>query len=175
MSISLINILQELNIHYDGTDISAMNLSYDIAHKFSTCRLAHVGKGVGAIIVKNGKVISFGYNGVVDGIMPCTKDTCIRLTNNIPHGTLREICYGDCAEKRAIINALKLKQDVSGATIYITKSPCISCAKMIINLNIKEVVYVEPYANSEFAFELLNMAGIAYRALYGFCREDHYK
>ena len=173
MNDSLTNILQILNLQYDGTDISAMDLSYDIAHQFSTCRLAHVGKGVGAIIVKNGIIISFGYNGIVDGIQPCTKDTCIRLTHNIPHGTHRDICYGDCAEKRAIINALKLKQDVSGAIIYITKSPCVSCAKMIINLNIKEVVYVEAYSNSDFTFELFSKAGITCRQLQGFYREDH--
>lgn len=166
--------IKKLNEIYNFTDESAMNIAYDIAHKYSTCRLCGVGKGVGAIIIKNNKIISYGYNGVVDNIKPCTKETCLRISRNINHGIRRDECYGDCAEKRAFINAYINGIDVKDAKICVTKSPCISCCKMLINLGIKEVIYNEVYTNSEFSFEIMDKAGIKYRRIENFCREDHW-
>lgn len=159
------SILDELNKKFDGTDQSAMDLAYYIAHTYSSCKLCGVGKGVGAIIVKNKEIICFGYNGMVDNITPCTKDTCLCITREEDHKRDRNICYGDCAEKRAFINAYKNKIDLSNSTIYITKSPCISCCKLIINLGINEVIYDSIYSNSGFSFELLREANIKHRLL----------
>lgn len=161
--------LEKINKYFDGTDISAMNIAYDIAHKYSSCRPC----GVGAVIVKNNKIICYGYNGMVDNIIPCTKKTCLRIARNIEHGTRRDECYGDCAEKRAFINAYKHKIDISNSKIYITKSPCVSCCKMIINLGIKEVIFDSLYSNSEFSFEILEKASIKYRRIENFTRNDH--
>jgi dCMP deaminase len=142
-----------------------MDLAYDIAYKYSTCRKSGVGKGVGAIIVKNSKIISYGYNGVVDGIPICTRETCLRLCRNIPHSTRRDECWGDCAEKRAIIYAYKNKIDISDSIIYGTKSPCVSCCKLLINLGVKEIIYDSIYSKSEFSFEILTKAGIKHRKI----------
>ncbi len=165
--------LEKINSYFDGTDICAMNIAYDIAHKYSSCRLCGVGKGVGAVIVKNNKIICYGYNGMVDNIIPCTKETCLRIARNIEHGTRRDECYGDCAEKRAFINAYKHNIDISDSKIYITKSPCVSCCKMLINLGIKEVIFDSTYSNSDFSFEILEKASIKYRKIENFARNDH--
>lgn len=165
--------LNKINLDFDGTDESAMNFAYDIAHKYSSCRLCGVGKGVGAVIVKNNRIICYGYNGMIDKIKPCTKETCLRISRNIKHGTRREECYGDCAEKRAFINAYQNNIDIKSSKIYITKSPCVSCCKLLINLGIKEVIFNELYSNSDFSFELLNQAGIKYKKMNNFVRKDH--
>lgn len=165
--------IEYLNKTFDLTDESAMNIAYDIAHKYSSCRLCGVGKGVGAIIVKENKIICYGYNGIVDNIEPCTKDSCLRISRNIEHGTRRDECYGDCAEKRAFINAYINNINIKGAKMYITKSPCVSCCKMLINLGIKEIIFSEIYKNSEFSFEILDKAGIKYKLLNDFFRKDH--
>lgn len=165
--------LKNLNRCFDLSDESAMNIAYDIAHKYSSCRLCGVGKGVGAIIVKNNKIISYGYNGMVDNITPCTKDTCLRLSRNIEHGTRRDECYGDCAEKRAFINSYENNINIRGSKIYITKSPCVSCCKLLINLGIVEVVYNELYKNSDFSFEILQKAGVKCKKIENFSRIDH--
>ncbi len=167
------NELKKLNSLFDGSDESAMNIAYDIAHKYSSCRLCRVGKGVGAVIIKDNKIICYGYNGIIDNIKPCTKDSCLRISRNIEHGTRRDECYGDCAEKRAFINAYQNNIDIKNSKIYITKSPCVSCCKLLINLGIKEVIYNEIYSNSDFSFELLNLARIKYKKLENFYRDDH--
>lgn len=172
-NIEIIQELRWLNGKFDGEDICAMNLAYDVAHKYSSCRLCGVGKGVGALIVRNGIILSFGYNGMVAGIRPCTAETCIRLTREPTYGTGRDECYGDCAEKRAFLNAYRTGTDITGAKIYITKSPCISCCKLILNLGLREVIFDEVYAESEFSFELLDMASVPWRKINGFTRADH--
>lgn len=118
-------VVDRLNSQYDNTDDTALNLAYEIAKRYSTCRICGVGKGVGAIFVRDGQIISFGFNGVSGSMQPCTKDTCIRIANNTPRHVNRDICYGDCAEKRAIANAVKNKVNLDKSTVYITKSPCI--------------------------------------------------
>lgn len=164
------SILDKLNKQFKETDRSAMEQAYYIAHNYSSCKLCGVGKGVGAVIKKDNKIICFGYNGMVDYITPCTKDTCLGIIREEEYRKDRNICYGDCAEKRAFINAYKYGIDLSNTTIYITKSPCISCCKLIINLGIKEVVYdaiYSNYPNYEFSFELLRKANIKHRLLKG--------
>lgn len=165
--------LEEMNKEYDLTDKSAMNIAYDIAHKYSSCRLCGVGKGVGAIIIKGNKIICYGYNGMVDNITPCTKETCLRIARNIEHGTRRDECYGDCAEKRAFINAYSNNIDIRNSKIYITKSPCVSCCKLLINLGVTEVIYDELYKKSDFSFEILDKAGVKHRKITNFSRKDH--
>jgi len=61
-NIEIVQELRQLNMKFDGTDICAMDLAYDVAHKYSSCRLCGVGKGVGALIVRNGIILSFGYS-----------------------------------------------------------------------------------------------------------------
>ena len=83
---------------------------------------------------------------MVDKMTLCTKDTCLYITREEDHKRDGHICYGDCAEKRAFINAYKIA--LSDSTIYITKSLCIICCKLIINLGITDVIYNTIYSNS---------------------------
>ena len=148
-----------------------MNIAYDIAHKHSSCRLCWIGKWVWAIIIKDNKIICYWYNGILDRFPICTSDTCLRLKPDYADNS--EICYWDCAEKRAFINAYLNNININGSTIYITRSPCISCTKMIINLWIKEVVFDELYKHHDFSSLLLEKAGIPYRKISNFYRKDH--
>ena len=114
---------------------------------------------VGAIIVKNKRVIATGYNGAPQGIRSCVdKGECLRQKLNIASGTMQEICYAVHAEQNAIIQAARYGINISGATLYCTHQPCVICAKMIINAGIARVVYKEGYPD-EFSLRLFAEAG----------------
>lgn len=121
----------------------------------STC----VRRQVGAVITKDNRIISTGYNGAPKGLKHCTKETCIRLKNNIKSGERHELCRATHAEQNAIISAATMGVSIEGATIYITCSPCILCSKMLINAGIKRIVYKGDYPD-KFSIELLEEAGI---------------
>ena len=115
---------------------------------------------VGAIIVKDKRVMTTGYNGAPSGIASCTeRGECLREKLNIPSGTRAELCYGVHAEQNAIIQAVRYGIDISGATLYCTHQPCVICAKMIINAGIVRVVYKEGYPD-EFSMQLFSEAKI---------------
>ena len=115
---------------------------------------------VGAIIVRDKRVIATGYNGAPAGIKSCMeKGECIRLKNNVPSGTRQEFCYAIHAEQNAIVQAAKLGISVEGATMYVTHQPCSICTKFIINAGIKRIVYKDPYPD-EFAMKLIKESGI---------------
>ncbi len=115
---------------------------------------------VGAIIVKDKRVMTTGYNGASAGISSCVeRGECLREKLNIPSGTRAELCYGVHAEQNAIIQAAKYGVNISGATLYCTHQPCVICAKMIINAGIRRVVYKEGYPD-EFSMKLFSEAEI---------------
>ena len=114
---------------------------------------------VGAIIVKNNKVLGKGNNSVPNGVKPCTEETCIRKVLKLKSGEKQELCRVVHAEQNAILNALLDKKDLKGSTLYVTKSPCMICAKIIINVGIKKVFYAKKYPDEE-AFKILNEAGV---------------
>ena len=121
---------------------------------------ANCAKGkVGAVIVLNEKVLGKGNNSVPKGCMPCTLDTCLRKKYNLRSGERQEICRVVHAEQNAILNALKNDYDLSDSTIYVTKSPCMICAKLIINVGIKRVIYANKYPDEE-AFKILKEAEV---------------
>lgn len=114
---------------------------------------------VGAIIVKDKRVLTTGYNGAPAGISSCVeRGECLREKMNIPSGTHAETCYAAHAEQNAIIQAAKYGANIDGATLYCTHQPCVICAKMIINAGIKRVVYKEGYPD-EFSLKLFEEAG----------------
>ena len=114
---------------------------------------------VGAIIVKDKRVLTTGYNGAPAGISSCVeRGECLREKLNIPSGTHAETCYAAHAEQNAIIQAAKYGANIDGATLYCTHQPCVICAKMIINAGIKRVVYKEGYPD-EFSLKLFEEAG----------------
>ena len=115
---------------------------------------------VGAVVVKNKRVLTTGYNGAPSGITSCTdKGECLRRKLNIPSGTRQEMCYAVHAEQNAICQAAKMGVSLEGATLYCTHQPCTICCRLIINSGIKKVVYVEGYPD-EFSLQLFNEAGI---------------
>ena len=116
---------------------------------------------VGAIIVKDKRVMTTGYNGAPAGVKSCEeKGECLRRKLQIPSGTKHELCFAVHAEQNAIIQAAKYGIDINGATLYCTHQPCVICAKMIINAGIKRVVYQEGYPD-EFSLQLFNEAQVS--------------
>ena len=115
---------------------------------------------VGAIIVKDKRILTTGYNGAPAGVSSCAERAeCIRVNKGIKSGTCQEYCYAVHAEQNAIIQAAKLGLAVYGATLYCTHQPCTICARMIINAGIKRVVYKNGYPD-EFSLQLFNEAGV---------------
>ncbi|HEY8444154.1 MAG TPA: dCMP deaminase family protein [Clostridia bacterium] len=115
---------------------------------------------IGAVIVKDKRIIATGYNGAGSGIESCaSRGYCLRETRNIPSGTMQEICYAVHAEQNAIVQAARLGISINQATLYCTHQPCVICAKLIINSGIKRVVYEHGYPD-EFAVQLFKEADV---------------
>ena len=117
-----------------------MNMAKLVATR-STC----VRREVGAVIVKDKRVLSTGYNGAPKGSKHCDELGCIRVELNVPSGTRHELCRGVHAEQNAVIQAAYFGVSVKDSTIYTTTYPCSMCAKLLINAGIKEIVYNEGY------------------------------
>ncbi len=122
----------------------------------STCLRHHVG----AIIVKDRRILTTGYNGVPAGLPDCLELGCLRNQLRIPSGERHEICRAIHAEQNAIIQAGKHGEDIDGGTMYCTHSPCIVCAKMIVNAGIKRLVTYTDYPDVGGVRELLKDAGV---------------
>ena len=130
----------------------------DITHlvaKRSTC----LRRQVGALLVKDKKILATGYNGAPAGLEHCLDVGCLRQKENIPSGQRHELCRGLHAEQNAIIQAACHGVSIRGATLYCTNHPCIICSKMIINAGIEKIVYEEGYADA-LAEEMLKGSGI---------------
>lgn len=131
----------------------------DFIGSWSSCYQEN--RQVGAVIVRDKRIITTGYNGAPSGVKSCKeKGECLRKKLNIASGTRLESCYAVHAEQNAIAQAAKLGESVDGATIYVTHQPCTICTKMIINSGIKKVVYRNGYPD-EFSKVLLEEAGVA--------------
>ncbi len=115
---------------------------------------------VGAIIVRNKRILTTGYNGAPSGVASCKeRGECIRLKRGIASGTMQEVCYAVHAEQNAIIQAAKLGVSLQDATMYCTHQPCSICAKMIINSGIQRVVFEQGYPD-EFSMQMFDEAKI---------------
>ena len=118
------------------------------------------GRAIGAVIVKDKRIMTTGYNGAPQGLRTCReRGECMRERLGIASGTRAELCYAIHAEQNAIIQAAKLGINIDGGTLYCTHQPCSVCAKMIINAGIKRVVYEQGYPD-EFSLEIFGEAGI---------------
>ncbi len=133
----------------------------DMAELVSTwTSCARKGRAIGAVIVKDKRILTTGYNGAPSGIFNCRdKGYCMRDELGIKSGTQQEKCYAVHAEQNAIAQAAKKGISVDGATLYCTHQPCTICTRIIINSGIARVVYKHPYPD-EFSMELFNEAGI---------------
>ena len=130
----------------------------EVVGSWSSCYQEN--RHVGAVIVKDKRILATGYNGAPSGVQSCKdKGECLRKKLNIPSGTRHEVCYAVHAEQNAICQAAKLGLSVDGATIYVTHQPCSICTKLIINAGIKRVIYKHGYPD-DFSIKLLQDAGV---------------
>ena len=115
---------------------------------------------VGAIIVRDRRILSTGYNGPPQNIIHCDeRGGCLRDKLKIPSGQRMELSRAIHAEQNAIIQAAKVGISIQGSTLYVTTHPCFTCAKMLINAGVKEIIYKDGYPD-EFAKEILEEAGV---------------
>jgi dCMP deaminase len=113
----------------------------ELVSRRSTC----LRRSVGAVLVRDKKILTTGYNGAPSGLKHCAEVGCLRERLNVPSGERVEICRGLHAEQNAIIQAAFHGVSISDATLYVTTFPCSTCMKMLINAGIKRIVYSEGY------------------------------
>ncbi len=121
----------------------------------STC----MRRSVGAILVKEKRILSTGYNGAPSGLKHCYEVGCLREEREIPSGERAELCRGLHAEQNAIIQAAYHGVPIKGSSLYATNLPCSICVKMLINAGIKKIIYGEGYPD-RLARALIKEAGI---------------
>lgn len=121
----------------------------------STC----IRRQVGALIVKDKRILATGYNGAPTGCTHCSELGCMRERLQIPSGQRHELCRAIHAEQNAIVQAAYSGTSVKGGVLYVTNQPCVLCAKMIINAGITKIVFKGEYPD-ELAMELLKEARI---------------
>jgi dCMP deaminase len=123
----------------------------------ATCLRHHMG----AVAVKDKHILTTGYNGAPAGLHDCLELGCLRNELGIPSGKSAEICRAVHAEQNVIIQAALHGISIKGATIYCTHSPCVLCAKMLVNAQIERFVSFGRYSDDEF-LTLFKEAGIQY-------------
>jgi len=121
----------------------------------STCRRHHIG----AVAVRDKHILATGYNGAPSGLQDCLELGCLRDERGIPSGERQEICRGIHAEQNVIIQASLHGVSLEGSTIYATHTPCVLCAKMLVNAKIGRYVSFGKYNDSAF-INLFKEAGI---------------
>jgi len=121
---------------------------------------------VGAVLVKDKRILATGYNGAPSGLEHCLDIGCLRERLKIPSGQRHELCRGLHAEQNALIQASLYGISVKGSVLYSTNQPCVICAKMLINAGIQEIVIADGYPDT-LAMEFLKKADIRIRKVYG--------
>ncbi len=134
----------------------------ELVAKRATC----LRRQVGAVIVRDKRIITTGYNGAPANIRHCLDIGCIREEKGIPSGERHELCRGLHAEQNAIIQAALYGVSVEGAVLYCTNLPCAICTKMLINSRIVDIYYKEGYPDSLSA-ALLSEADVNLHQLTG--------
>jgi dCMP deaminase len=124
----------------------------------STC----LRRNVGAILVKDKRILATGYNGAPAGLKHCLDIGCLRQKLNIPSGERHELCRALHAEQNALIQASLYGISVKGSTLYATCQPCVICAKMLINAGIREIIITDGYPD-KMAMDFLKQAKIKVR------------
>jgi len=130
----------------------------EIAHlvsRRSTCTR----RRVGAVLVKDKRMLATGYNGAPSGLAHCAAIGCLREKMQVPSGQRHELCRGLHAEQNAIIQAAAHGISIQGAMLFCTTLPCSICLKMLINAGITDIVYEDGYAD-DLTQELLVEASI---------------
>jgi dCMP deaminase len=121
----------------------------------STC----LRRQVGALVVKDKRILTTGYNGAPRGLAHCSETGCLRDEAGAASGTTHELCRGLHAEQNAILQAALHGVSIDGGVMYSTHQPCVLCTKMVINAGLGAIYYLEPYEDP-LAQRLLEEAGI---------------
>ena len=132
----------------------------DLAAKRSTC----IRRSVGAVLVKDRRVLATGYNGAPKKLKHCEETGCLRAEMDVPSGQRHEICRGVHAEQNLIAQAGVHGVKTEGATVYCTNQPCVICAKLLINSGIAKIYYKNPYQD-QFTEKILDQSNIYYEVL----------
>ena len=127
----------------------------------SNCMRRHVA----AVIVRDRHILSTGYNGTPHGVKNCFAGGCPRCANTSKSGSHLEECLCVHAEQNAICQAAQHGHAIDGATVYVTISPCLTCAKLLINAGVREVVYSGEYAFLDTVKDIFRQAGVKHRRL----------
>lgn len=143
-----------------GWDRYFMDIAHVVKRRGNCLR-----RKVAAVVVKDRRIISTGYNGTPRGVRNCCDGGCARCASGAPSGSALGECVCSHAEENSITQAAYHGIALKGATIYVTLSPCLTCAKMIINAGIVEVVYDEEYQFGDQTRALLKEAGVACRRI----------
>lgn len=112
-----------------------------LVSKRATC----LRRRVGAVLVKEKKILATGYNGAPSGLKHCLDVGCLRERYKVPSGERHELCRGLHAEQNVILQAALYGISTKGSMLYITNQPCIICAKMLINAGIEEIIITGDY------------------------------
>ncbi len=126
----------------------------------STC----LRRQVGAIIVKDKRILATGYNGAPRQLPHCLDVGCLRDKMGVPSGERHELCRGIHAEQNAIIQAATSGVNIEGSVLYTTHYPCSLCIKMILNASIEKVLFLDGYPD-DLSKTLADEAGLAVRQL----------
>ncbi len=134
-----------------------MELARVVARR-STC----LRRRVGALLIRDRRILATGYNGAPGGLEHCIAAGCIREEMQVPSGERHELCRGLHAEQNAIIQAALHGTSVRDASLYVTHQPCVVCAKMLVNARISEIVFSGEYPD-QLSQSILDEAGIRLR------------
>ena len=127
----------------------------DLVAGRATC----IRRKVGAVLVKDRRILCSGYNGAPAGLPHCGETGCLRRQLNVPSGVKHELCRGVHAEQNVIIQAAYHGVAVAGASLYCTNQPCSICAKMLINAGINEIYFRDGY-DDPLAMDMFDRAGV---------------
>lgn len=136
-----------------------MEITYLVAER-STCTR----RKVGAIAVKDKRILATGYNGAPSGVAHCLDVGCLRAQLGVPSGQRHEICRGLHAEQNVIVQAAIHGISLAGSEIYCTTQPCLICTKMLINCGVTVIRYAESYPD-QLAEDMLRESGVRYEVL----------
>ncbi len=136
-----------------------MGIAFFVAER-STC----LRRRVGAVAVKDRRILATGYNGAPSNMAHCEEVGCLREQLKIPSGQRHEICRGLHAEQNVIIQAALHGVSIQDAVLFCTTQPCLICSKMLINTGIREIYFAESYPD-ELAEAMLREAGVHFEAV----------
>ena len=127
----------------------------DLIKERSTC----LRRKVGAVVVKDKRILSSGYNGAPQGCKHCEETGCLREKLGIPSGQRHELCRAIHAEQNAIVQAAYTGTNLQGSTLYVSCQPCVMCAKLAINAGIRKIIFTGDYPD-DLSLQLLKEAGV---------------